>query len=104
MLKYIHETNFTDLQDIDNRLRGKASYVRLVKDTIPEKSMFVFRYFKGHLLRLAQKGLPIAVTKRMLKDVLREIAELHDQDIVHTGSLHSSQGSVIHESQKKEHF
>ena len=50
--------------------------------------MFVFQYFAGHLLRLVQKDLPLAVTKRILKDVLRGIAELHDQDIVHTGSFH----------------
>jgi len=85
ILKYIHEVNLTDLQDINNRLRGSANHVRLVKDAIPEKSMFVFQYFDDHLLRLAQKDLPIAVTKQILKDALRGIAELHDQDIVHTG-------------------
>lgn len=90
ILKYVHEVNFKDLQDIHNRLRGGANYVHLVKDTIPEKSMFVFQYFDDHLLRLAQKDLPIAVTKRILKDALRGIAELHDQDIVHTGSFHPS--------------
>ncbi|KAF2732067.1 kinase-like protein [Polyplosphaeria fusca] len=84
ILKYVHEVNFKDLQDINNRLRGGANYVRLVNDTIPEKSMFVFRYFADHLLRLVQKDLPLAVTKRILKDALRGIAELHDQDIVHT--------------------
>ncbi|KAF2176604.1 kinase-like protein [Zopfia rhizophila CBS 207.26] len=84
ILKYIHEVNFKDLQDINNRLRGGANHVRLVEDTILEKSMFVFQYFADHLLRLVQKDLPLAVTKRILKDALRGIAELHDQDIVHT--------------------
>lgn len=84
ILKYVHEVNFKDLQDINNKLRGGANHVRLVNDLIPEKSMFVFQYFAGHLLRLVQKGLPLAVTKRILKDALRGIAELHDQDIVHT--------------------
>lgn len=88
ILKYVHEVNLTDLQEINSRLRGGASHVRLVKDTIPDKSMFVFEYFDDHLLRLAQKDLPIAVIKRILKDALRGIAELHDQDIVHTGSIH----------------
>lgn len=87
ILKYVHEVNFKDLQDINNKLRGGANHVRLVNDLIPEKSMFVFQYFAGHLLRLVQKGLPLAVTKRILKDALRGIAELHDQDIVHTGSF-----------------
>jgi len=54
-------------------------------DTILDKSMFVFKCFDDHLLRLAQKDLPIAVTKSILKDALCGIAELHDQNIVHTG-------------------
>ena len=90
ILKYVHEGDFTYLLDINNRLRCIANHVRLVKDAIPEKSMFVFQYFDGHLLRLALKDLPIAVTKQILKDALRGIAELHDQDIVHTGSFHPS--------------
>ncbi|KAH7076258.1 kinase-like domain-containing protein [Paraphoma chrysanthemicola] len=84
ILKYIHKVNFTYLQHIYNRLRVRADHVRRVKDAIPEKSMFVFEYFDDHLLRLAQKDLPIAVTKQILKDALRGIAELHDQDTVHT--------------------
>lgn len=47
--------------------------------------MFVFEYFTGHLLRLAQNDLPLQVTKRILKDALRGLAELHNRDIVHTG-------------------
>jgi serine/threonine protein kinase len=90
ILKYVHEVNFKDLQDINNRLRGCANYVRLVNDIIPEKSMFVFQYFSDHLLRLIQKDLPLAATKQILKDALRGIAELHDQDIVHTGSFYPS--------------
>lgn len=89
ILKYVHEVNFEDLQDINNRLRGSAKHVRLVNDTISENSMFVFQYFADHLLSLAQKDLPLAVTKQILKDALRGIAELHDQDIVHTGNWHS---------------
>lgn len=47
--------------------------------------MFVFETFTGHLLTLAQKGLPLPVTKKILKDALTGLAQLHDQDIVHTG-------------------
>ncbi|RAL06127.1 kinase-like protein [Aspergillus ibericus CBS 121593] len=83
ILKYIHSVNYQDLEDINNRLRN-TKHVRLLQDTIPEKSMFVFDYFKDHLLHLAQKDLPIDTTKRILKDALRGLAELHDQDIVHT--------------------
>lgn len=47
--------------------------------------MFVFEHFTGHLLTLAQKNLPLTVVKRILKDALTGLAELHDRDIVHTG-------------------
>lgn len=52
-------------------------------DTIPDKSMFVFKHFTDHLLTLAQKDIPLVVVKRILKDALTGLAELHDQDIVH---------------------
>lgn len=47
--------------------------------------MFVFEHFTSHLLALAGKDLPLRVTKRILKDALLWLAELHDLDIVHTG-------------------
>ncbi|KAJ9375779.1 hypothetical protein DTO063F5_9176 [Paecilomyces variotii] len=85
ILKYIQPANLTDLQGINNRLlRSGASHVRLAQDTVPEKSIFVFEYFADHLLHLAREDLPLEVKKRILKDTLRGIAELHDQDIVHT--------------------
>ncbi|PWY96582.1 kinase-like protein [Aspergillus sclerotioniger CBS 115572] len=84
ILKYIHPVNYQDLEDINSKLRNSAKHVRLSQDTIPEKSMFVFDYFKDHLLCLAQKDLPLDITKRILKDALRGLADLHDQDIVHT--------------------
>ncbi|PYI08835.1 kinase-like protein [Aspergillus sclerotiicarbonarius CBS 121057] len=84
ILKYIHAVNYHYLEDINNRLRNSAEHVRLTQDRIPEKSMFVFEYLKDHLLHLAQKDLPIDTTKRILKDALLGLAELHDQDIVHT--------------------
>lgn len=92
ILKYIQPANLTDLQGINNRLlRSGASHVRLAQDTIPERSIFVFEYFADHLLHLAREDLPLDVKKRILKDTLRGIAELHDQDIVHTGRLNPLQ-------------
>lgn len=69
--------------------RGLSScpYLRLLQDTIPEQSMFVYKYFTDDLLSLARKGLPITLAKRILKDTLRGLAVLHDQNIVHTGKL-----------------
>ena len=82
--RYIPST-FEDLREVNHRLRGNASHVRLAVDTIPDKSMFVFEHLTGHLLNLAQKDLSLAAIKRILKDALTGLAELHDQDVVHTG-------------------
>ena len=67
------------------RALGRSRYLRLLQDTIPDRSMFVYEYLKDHLLNLAQKDLPLLITKRILKDALRGLAELHHQNIVHTG-------------------
>ena len=61
--------------------------LRLIQDTIPERPMFVYAYLKDHLLSLAQEDLPFPLTKRILNDALRGLAELHHQDIVHTGQI-----------------
>lgn len=72
-----------------------CAYLRLLQDTIPKQSMFIYQYFTDDLLSLAQNGLPIALTKRILKDTLRGLAMLHDHDIVHTGKsdLYCKEGS-----------
>jgi hypothetical protein len=66
------------------RLRG-SSYIRLAVDTVLEKSMFVYRYLSDHLLSFAQEEVPLTLTKRVLKDTLRGLAELHSQNFVHAG-------------------
>lgn len=65
---------------------GSCPNLRLLQDTVPEQSMFVYNYLTDHLLGLAQRDLPITLTKRILKDTLRGLAALHDQNIVHTGN------------------
>ena len=62
-------------------------HLRLSQDTVPELSMFVYKYFTDNLLSLVRKDLPIPLTKRILKDTLRGLAALHDQNIIHTGKL-----------------
>ncbi|OJZ92141.1 hypothetical protein ASPFODRAFT_55764 [Aspergillus luchuensis CBS 106.47] len=72
------------LQDVNRRLRNNASHVRLAQDIIPEKSMFVFEYLTSHLLHLAQKDLSLEIRKKILKEALLGIAEMHEKDVVHT--------------------
>ena len=84
IIKDIIPSDFDYLLDM---YRGLPScpYLRPLHDTVPEQSLFVFKYCTGHLFTLTQKNLPIALTKRILRDTLRGLAVLHDHDIVHTG-------------------
>ena len=86
LLKEVVKSDFEYYLDMYRSL-GSCHYIRSLHDTIPEKSMYVFKYYTGHLLSLAHKNLPIALTKRLLKDTLYGLAELRDTNIVHTGRL-----------------
>jgi len=86
ILKDVSQSDFKYFQDMYRELRS-CPYLRLSQDTVPEQSMFVYKYFTDDLLSLVRKDLPIAPTKRILKDTLRGLAALHDQNIIHTGKL-----------------
>lgn len=73
-----------------HRALGTSRYLRLFQDMIPSRSMFVYKYLNDHLLPLAQKDLPLLLMKRILKDALRGLAELHQRNIVHTGQAYDS--------------
>lgn len=55
-------------------------------DRIPEQSILIYDYATDHLLSLAQKEIPLAARKRILRDALRGLAVLHDKNIVHAGT------------------
>jgi hypothetical protein len=88
VLKEIPRNNYEFRLEIYKQL-GQYPYVRGLEDTAPNHSIFIFKYLKEHLLGLAQKNLPIAITKKILKDALRGLAAMHDKDIVHNGKHES---------------
>jgi len=63
----------------------KSRFIRVPLDVVPEKRIFVFKYLDSDLLSLVRKGIPDRNAKRILKDSLRGLAELHGRDIVHLG-------------------
>lgn len=79
-------TEFKYYENMQRALSGRR-HLRLIQDTIPARSMFVYTYFKDHLLFLVQKDLPLILTKRILKDALLGLAELHHENIVHAGGF-----------------
>jgi serine/threonine protein kinase len=84
-LKEIPPNNYEFRLDIYQRL-GNCPYVRGLEDTAPTHSIFIFKYLQENLLGLIQKNLPIAITKKILKDALQGLAAMHDKDIVHNGN------------------
>jgi len=75
------------------RIRNELSdsrFIRLHVDENEAESTLIFPYFTEDLLSLLRHtALPIDKTKRILRDILRGIEELHDKDWVHTGKLQS---------------
>ncbi|KAL1960340.1 hypothetical protein VTO42DRAFT_8300 [Malbranchea cinnamomea] len=82
VLKFVSKETFDYFQDIYRSLSG-CPYVRALHDTVPDQLVFVFKFAREDLLRLARKDLPIEATKKILKDTLRGLAALHDQHVVH---------------------
>ena len=89
IIKDIIPSEFDYHLDIYRGLSG-CPYLRLIHDTVPNQSLFIFKYCTGTLLDLRHRDLPNALTKRILKDTLRGLAALHDRDVVHNGNTMSS--------------
>ncbi|EFQ98890.1 serine/threonine protein kinase [Nannizzia gypsea CBS 118893] len=81
ILKNTHDFGY--YRDIYRRL-STSPCLRLLHDTVPNQSIFIYEYLKDDLLTFARKDLPIVTTKRILRDALRGLEALHDQNIVHT--------------------
>ncbi|KAF2493085.1 kinase-like protein [Lophium mytilinum] len=86
ILKSVQPKSFRYFRNMFDDIRNSpySPYVRIADDSIPNKSMFAYKFFKGHLLGFVQKDVPLSVTKRILRDALRGIAAMHDKGIVHT--------------------
>ncbi|KAK2749961.1 hypothetical protein FQN55_002678 [Onygenales sp. PD_40] len=81
LLKDVADFNY--LQEIYSKV-SNCPHLRLPRDTIPSRSMYIYEFFTDDFLSLVSKvDLPPETTKRILKDALQGIAALHDQGIVH---------------------
>lgn len=88
ILKNLPKEVFSDQFDMQRALR-ESPHLRVCQDTIPERNIFVFDYMKDEYLSMASMDLPLPLTKRILKDVLRGLAELHSRRVIHLGKLMS---------------
>ena len=82
VLKSVSRIDFQYFQAMFNDLR-RSPYIRVADDTIPDQSMFAYKYLKDHLLSFVQRDIPLPLMKQILRDSLRGIAGLHEKDIVH---------------------
>ncbi|DAA76433.1 TPA_exp: Uncharacterized protein A8136_0747 [Trichophyton benhamiae CBS 112371] len=81
IIKHVHDFDY--YHDIYRRI-SSSPCLRLLHDTVPDQSIFVYEYLTDHLLNMAKKDIPIMVTKRILRDALCGLKGLHDHNIVHT--------------------
>lgn len=87
VLKSIFHAEFEYQLDLQTPLRDRPN-LRVVIDTVPEHLLFIYNYCTNHLLELAKKdNLSDASKKRILRDTLVGIADLHEQNILHGGKL-----------------
>jgi serine/threonine protein kinase len=75
--------DFKYLRNMFDDLRSSPN-VRVSEDACPDEHMFVYKYLRDHLLSFFQNEVPLPMTKKILRDVLRGIAALHSKGIVHT--------------------
>jgi hypothetical protein len=71
-------------EEIRPNLRD-SPFLRLPVDTITGHRVFVFRYLTEDLLSLVRKQISMPLTKKILKDSLRGLVNIHSQDIIHLG-------------------
>lgn len=84
VLKSLFENEYNYALPLQLRF-NHSPYLRALRDTVPEMKMFVNEYMTDHVLNVAFKDLSISVQKRVLRDTLRGLAALHDQNIAHLG-------------------
>lgn len=84
VLKTIFKSEFDYQLGLQKPL-ADCPYLRVVADDIQEHQLFTYNYLSDDLLNAARrKDLTPTVRKRILRDALRGLAELHSRGIVHT--------------------
>lgn len=101
-------TSFDAYQEIYQRV-GNCKYLRVSCDSIPDQSTFVYRCLSNHLLPFILEDLELSVIKHILKDALRRVAAMYDQDVVHAGILDTIPMTtrwlfIVHRHQTEQHF
>ncbi|EDU50402.1 serine threonine protein kinase [Pyrenophora tritici-repentis] len=65
VLKGVVLCDFKYFKDMFDDLRS-SPYLRVFDDACPDKSVFVYKYLRDHLLSFVQNEVPLPTTKRIL--------------------------------------
>ncbi|KAI2635770.1 kinase-like protein [Hypomontagnella submonticulosa] len=82
VLKSLFESEYNYALPLQLRF-NHSPYLRALRDTVPEQKMFVNEYLTDHLLNFAFQDISLRTQKRILRDTLRGLSTLHDQNIAH---------------------
>jgi hypothetical protein len=86
VLKYILTGDFQYDMDLQKLVDGSA-HVRALVDRIPDRHMFVYPFLDTNLQLINITAIPASIRKKILRDVLAGLADLHDKSIYHTGPV-----------------
>ncbi|KPI44380.1 MAP kinase kinase kinase mkh1 [Cyphellophora attinorum] len=83
ILKDILPGDFDDITQLQ-KLVEHSPHVRTAVDSIPARQIFVFPYLKHVLHHVRTIALDQPARKAIIRDALTGLADLHDQNILHT--------------------
>lgn len=95
MIKDMIEDTFEYRQDMQKSL-ASCPNLRTFVDTVPEFKLFVFDFLASNLLQFSQRSLSVETRKKILKDALIGLAELHSRGIIHTGPFRPLNKGELH--------
>lgn len=86
VVKNCSDKEYFDYQiDLQKRVAASPN-VRTVIDTVRQPELLIFPYLASDLLQFrARPGVATQQRKDILKQALRGLADLHEQDILHNG-------------------
>jgi len=66
-----------------------CQHIRRLSDIIEAQYLLVFESYQKHMFGLlCGRAMSVPARRRILRDVLCGLAELHEKNIVHTGNCH----------------
>ena len=87
ILKDVPKDIFSNFNETIRPQLHESPFIRLPCDDIPNQQILVYKYLKDDFLSLVKRGISMRARKQILKGCLLGIAELHDRQIVHLGTV-----------------